>query len=330
MNNENKLICKNRTSCRVFNEYFRGQIQKRKDRIDSQISKTSSAEDQLQFSLNLDDIQKQKGMKKDQLHVIEQFFPDASILGPPFLIPYLPDNQKRMFMQLDFSTEEYIEDYSRRPDQSDRDHRRDVKRQMKTHRDTAGDKEAEDIISDTETEEEQKQATLSTIPSDALIEGEKVMIEDRSIETPEKMFKQEFVERELKKIQETMVQPSVEERRSEEDQTKIKSATIEDNVIHETDVQLSLEKDRSKEDQTIKSSITKIDVVHEIDAQPIEDQSRKPSVKTSTSDQLAVSLSRDRRLPSSKSIEERLPPSKSTSTIPPNTTQELITDLTES
>ena len=50
-------------------------------------------------------------MKKDQPRVIEQFYPDASTLGPQLLVPNLSDNQKRIFMQLDFAKEENIEEY---------------------------------------------------------------------------------------------------------------------------------------------------------------------------------------------------------------------------
>jgi hypothetical protein len=56
--------------------------------------------------LNLDDIHKQKEIKKDQPRVIEQFFPDASTLGPQLLVP----NQERIFIELDFANEQYIEE----------------------------------------------------------------------------------------------------------------------------------------------------------------------------------------------------------------------------
>ena len=123
--------------------------------------KTSNDEDQLEFSLNLDDIQKQKGLKKDQQRVIEQFFPDPSTLGPQLLVP---DNQKRIFMQLDFAKEENIEDYYKQLEEN-------VRRQT---------------IQNQEEEEERKEVSIPKIPS-----GEKSDTENQVEEAPEKISEQQ-------------------------------------------------------------------------------------------------------------------------------------------
>ncbi|CAF5171799.1 unnamed protein product, partial [Rotaria sp. Silwood1] len=40
------------------------------------------------------DFYKQQEIKKNQTHVIEQFYPYASVLEPQLLLPYLSDNQE--------------------------------------------------------------------------------------------------------------------------------------------------------------------------------------------------------------------------------------------
>jgi hypothetical protein len=180
-----------------FNKYFRRQIKKRKDQIDSYKSKISTDEDQLQFSLNLDDFHKQK----DQSHVIEQSFPDPSILGPQLLVP---DNQKRLFIELDFAKEQTIEDYE--------ENVREIKRQTKKHHDTI--------------EEEKEQ--LPSDKKDISIEEENIYIEDQSVEIPESKLKEKFVEKRLSETEKSV-------RSSEEDQTKMKSPIIKDDISNEKD-----------------------------------------------------------------------------------------------
>ncbi|UJR31391.1 hypothetical protein I4U23_018885 [Adineta vaga] len=86
------------------------QLKKRKDQLNTYRSKLSTDEDQLQLSLNLDEFQKENN-RKDHPRVIEQFFPHASTLESQLLMPFLSDDQKRIFMQLDFASEQNIEDY---------------------------------------------------------------------------------------------------------------------------------------------------------------------------------------------------------------------------
>ncbi len=123
MNNVNKLICKITEFLIYFlislNKYFSKQIKNRKDQLDSYKSQISTDENHLQYDFH------QQEPKKDRPRVIEQFFPHASILGSQLLVPDLSDDQKRLFMQLDFAEEQNIED--------DRYHRTDVERQMKKH-----------------------------------------------------------------------------------------------------------------------------------------------------------------------------------------------------
>ncbi|CAF3680465.1 unnamed protein product [Rotaria sp. Silwood1] len=83
----------------------------------------------LQLLINLNDFHKQQEIKNDQTHVIEQFYPYASILGPQLFLPYLSDNQKRLFMELDFAEEQSIEDYNKQ------DQRENVKQQINKYSD---------------------------------------------------------------------------------------------------------------------------------------------------------------------------------------------------
>ncbi|CAF5135563.1 unnamed protein product, partial [Rotaria sp. Silwood1] len=78
---------------------------------------------------NINDFHKQQDIKNDQTHVIEQFYPYASILKPQLLLPYLSDNQKRLFMELDFSEKQNIEDYNKQ------DQRENVTQQMNKYSD---------------------------------------------------------------------------------------------------------------------------------------------------------------------------------------------------
>ncbi|CAF1385073.1 unnamed protein product, partial [Rotaria sordida] len=87
------------------------KLKKQKTQIVSSKSKISIDENSLQLSINLDDFHEQQEIKQDQTHVIEQFYPDASILGSQLLLPYISDNQKRLFIELDFAEEQNIEDY---------------------------------------------------------------------------------------------------------------------------------------------------------------------------------------------------------------------------
>ncbi len=143
MNNVNKLICKINEFFIYFlisfNKYFRRQIKNRKDQIDSYKSQISTDENHLQLSPNLDDFHQQEA-KKDQPRVIEQFFPNASILGSQLLVPDLSNDEKRLFMQLDFAKEQNIED--------DRYHRTDVERQMKKHYDSVEQQPISNLPSD--------------------------------------------------------------------------------------------------------------------------------------------------------------------------------------
>jgi hypothetical protein len=250
------------------NKYFRGKIKKRKNQIDSYKSKISTDEDHLQFSLNLDDLQKQKEIKNDQHHVIEQFFPDASILGPQLLVP----NQKRIFIELDFAKEQNIEDYQKQYEENNRDQRRDVKRQTKTHLHTI-EEEEELIISDTKTEEEKEQSSILKLPSD-----EKGYIEDQSIEISENKSKEDSVEQQY-------TQPSVEKYLSEADQTAT-FPLIKDEQQTKDELQKPLTSDK-----TIESSLFIAEIL-------------------------------------ASSTESLL--SKSTSIVLPNTTEDLITILSDS
>jgi hypothetical protein len=234
----------------------------------------------LQFSLNLDDIQKQKGLEKDQLHVIEQFFPDASILGPQLLVP---DNQKRIFMQLDFAKEENIDDYYKQSEENERDQRSEVRRQTIQYRDTL--REEKPSISDIESNEEKKELSISKIPSDEkniLTEEEKGDIEDQTKEVSEKMSEQQ-----LENTQPIIVQPSVEKQPSE-----IKKSPSS-----------------SKEDR-IESKPSKENIVDQTD------ELSKPSIQTLPSDK---TLSIDGRLSSSKSIS--IVPSNTTKDLTPDLTE---------
>jgi hypothetical protein len=175
-------------------------------------------------------------MKKDQPRVIEQVFPDASILGPRLLVPNLSENQKRIFMQLDFAKEENIKQL----EENDRDQRRDVRRQTKQYRDTV--REEESIISDTEIGE----LSISKIPSDEkniLTEGKNVDIDDQP-----------------KDIQSRIVQPSVEKQLSEikkspseEDRAKTKPSIIKENIVEQIDKQIREDEHRKPSIKTLPS-----------------------------------------------------------------------------
>jgi hypothetical protein len=175
-------------------------------------------------------------MKKDQPRVIEQVFPDASILGPQLLVPNLSENQKRIFMQLDFAKEENIKQL----EENDRDQRRDVRRQTKQYRDTV--REEESIVSDTEIEE----LSISKIPPDEktiLTEGKNVDIDDQP-----------------KDIQSIIVQPSVEKQLSEikkspseEDRAKTKPSIIKENIVEQIDKQITEDELRKPSIKTLPS-----------------------------------------------------------------------------
>jgi hypothetical protein len=172
-------------------------------------------------------------------------------LGPQLLVP----NQKRLFFELDFAEEQNIEEYH------EREQRRDVERQMKKHRDTI--EEGESITSDIRREEEE-QSSIWKLPldeKDVAIEGEKLYLEDQSIEIPENKLKEESVERRLSEMRKSF-------QSSTEDETKVKSSEIKEDVIQLT-----------------------------------KDELRKPSIKTLTSDKTAD----DERLSLSKSASIVLP-----------------------
>ncbi|CAF4553692.1 unnamed protein product [Rotaria socialis] len=104
------------------------KLKKQKLQIDSFKSKTSIDEDYLQLLTDLDDLQ-QQGINKDQPRLIEQFFPDASILGPERLVPYVSDHQNRAFIELDFAQEQNIEDYYKQQLDNNQDEKKDIKQQ---------------------------------------------------------------------------------------------------------------------------------------------------------------------------------------------------------
>lgn len=61
------------------------------------------------MSIHYDDLHA-KESEGDEKQVIEQFYPDATRLGPQRLLPYLSDNQQRLFIELDFAENLNIED----------------------------------------------------------------------------------------------------------------------------------------------------------------------------------------------------------------------------
>ena len=135
-----------------------------------------SDEDQLDFSLDLDDLHKPKDQEKDPTRIIEQLFPDASILGPQFLVPHLFDHRKRFFFELDFAKEENVEDYTKQLDQGEKRH---VRRQTKTYRHTV---DGESIISEMESEEASIQKSISKIKDKEELIDEKYPLEEVSME----------------------------------------------------------------------------------------------------------------------------------------------------
>jgi hypothetical protein len=273
-------------------------------------SNVHTDEDHLQLSLNLDEFHKQEG-KKDRPRVIEQFFPEASTVESQLLIPSLPDDQNRLFIELDFAKEQNIED--------DRYHRRDIKHQTKKHRDTV---EGELIESDTKIEEDKqiitsiddkKQQSISKLPADdesSLQEEEKDRsIEDLSTKGAESKSEEESVQQQFDEVQD--IQPTVGKRLSQ-----IKKSSLSSDIIQTGD-------DKIK----IGSPTIKDGIVDEKDKQLTEDKLPKSSVKISTSDDIAESSSFvDKGLASL--VDSSHP--KSTSFLLPNATEDLNTTLTES
>ncbi|CAF3346668.1 unnamed protein product [Rotaria sp. Silwood2] len=203
--------------------YFE-KLKKQKTQLDSSKLKISTDEDSLQLSINLDDFHKQEEMKKDQTRVIEQFFPDASILGPQLLLPYISDDQKRLFIELDFAEEQNIEDYYKQNE------REDVTQQMNKYSDIT-EKEStkshikieEDLEKIPKSIEEQQQSILKLSSDERFSSNEidKLSIDSQSIKTFERN----------EEIQQTVEQSSIEKRLSqiktsdliptEEDKTKL-------------------------------------------------------------------------------------------------------------
>ena len=225
-------------------------MKKRKDQIDSPISKASSEEDQLQFSLNLDELQKQKSMKTDRPRVIEQFFPNPSILQPPSLIPYFSDQQQRLFIQLDFAKEEHIAD----DDQHiEGDQRKDVRRQTLVYRDTVGGEEISPMVDiEMGTKEERKESLLSD-EKDVLIKDKEMQLEEQLEEIPQSQL--------------TEQKPSAE----------IQDQHVVTEHLPETDQSLSSLTEQGPAAR--KSSIIKDDRVSEISTKPVETERRKSSIK---------------------------------------------------
>ena len=226
-----------------YGEIFRGEMKKRKDQVDSQMSKTSIEEDQHQFSLNLDDLQKQKTTKSDQSRVIEQFFPNPSVLKPPLLIPYFSDQQKRLFMQLDFAKEENL------AEEIENEQRKDIRRQTLIYRDTvAGEEPAVTLDSNRDTEKVEEESRGSS-PKD---EKDVFIKED---ELREQTLEQEQLE-EIPKIVEQLV-PAEHQR---------------DNIQSPELIKEDLTKRKS-------SIITEDHHISEITTQPIETELKRPSIK---------------------------------------------------
>ncbi|CAF0920812.1 unnamed protein product [Adineta ricciae] len=94
------------------------QLKKRKDQLTSYRAKLSIDEDRLQLSLDLDELQKEE-KKNDRPRVIEQFFLNASTGGAQLLLPFLSDDQQRVFMQLDFASERCVEDFYKISEESE-------------------------------------------------------------------------------------------------------------------------------------------------------------------------------------------------------------------
>ncbi|CAF0923040.1 unnamed protein product [Adineta ricciae] len=109
----NKLLDRKETQSTMSDQHkqaYLKQLKKRKDQLTSYRAKLSIDEDRLQLSLDLDDLQNEE-KKKDRPRVIEQFFPNAFTSGAQLLLPFLSDDQQRVFMQLDFASEQRVEDY---------------------------------------------------------------------------------------------------------------------------------------------------------------------------------------------------------------------------
>ncbi|CAF1497745.1 unnamed protein product [Adineta steineri] len=223
MKNEESQLNINEQRKQIYLE----QIKKRKDQIDLYKSKTSIDDDNLQLILNLDDFHKQDE-RKDQLRVIEQVFPDASTLESQLLLPFISDDQKRLFMQLDFAKEENIEDYHRLY------HSEDKVDSKKILNDTIN-KELEQPILPLDEKSISKESE-----KDIEIEQQKIYIDNQSsIDFESK----QSVQKQLKDTQQISIQPLLEIRKSsdllnnipedEEDKTKLESVTIKKDILVE-------------------------------------------------------------------------------------------------
>jgi hypothetical protein len=148
-------------------------------------------------------------VKKDRLRVIEQFFPDASTLGPQLLVPSVPDDQKRLFIELDFAKEQNIED-------DDRHQRQDIEQQTKKHRDTIKEeKEQQPLISkllvDKELPLNEKEENV--LAGDTSIEAEKL---DRETKKSKHDAARSSSETRVSEIRESsQIQKGKEEKRTE-------------------------------------------------------------------------------------------------------------------
>ncbi|CAF1561008.1 unnamed protein product [Adineta steineri] len=225
MENEESQLNINEQRKQIYLE----QIKKRKDQIDLYKSKISTDDDNLQLILNPDDFHKQDE-KKDQLRVIEQVFLNASTLESQLLLPFISDDQKRLFMQLDFAKEENIEDYHRLY------HSEDKVDSKKILNDTINKEPEQPILSLDE------KSFSKESEKDIEIEQQKFYIDNQSSVDFES---KQSVQKQLKDTQQISIQPLFEIRKSsdllnnipeeqdEDDKTKLESVTIKKDTFVE-------------------------------------------------------------------------------------------------
>ncbi|CAF1261150.1 unnamed protein product [Adineta steineri] len=254
------------------------QIKKRKDQIDLYKSKTSTDDDNLQLMLNPDDFYKQDE-KKDQLRVIEQVFPDASTLESQLLLPFISDDQKRLFMQLDFAKEENIEDYHRLY------HSEDKVDSKKILNDTINKESEQPLLSSDE------KSFSKESEKDIETEQQKFYIDDQSsIDFESK----QSVQKQLKDTQQISIQPFLEIRKSsdllnnipeEDDKTKLESVTINKDTPVEKEEEQQHITDELLEQPSILFVDEKVPLsIEDLHSQPM------PTVLSNATEDLSTSL----------------------------------------
>lgn len=185
--------------------FFREEIQKRKDQLGSHKSRISIEGDRTEFTVDLNEIQKEKKSQPKPTGVIEQFFPLASILGPQGLVPYSYEQQERLFYEMDFAKEEMVEDKPY------------VAKSLS---------------------EEMNPSLVKKVPS----EKDKISIEDRIIEVSDGKDEGELAEvkRQVEQApdkQESLEKHATETRKSREDVITTESSTVQGEIMEEKDAE---------------------------------------------------------------------------------------------